>query len=56
MKVEIRVALTLSCVFVAGGVWWCEDCRRGGFAPYDPQRDWGRHGRYCLIYLRGSGR
>lgn len=42
MKLDIRVVLCIATVFIAGSVWWCEDCGGGGFLPYHPR--WHRPG------------
>lgn len=43
---DIRVLLCQVAIFVAGMVWWCEDCGAGGFLPYDPYR----HDRGCNLH------
>lgn len=56
MQVEIRVVLTLVSLFIAGDVWWCEDCGRGGFGPYRPLGDAIRHRPGCMARMIALGR
>lgn len=42
LQLEIRVVLCIAAIFIAGEVWWCEECDGGGFLPYNPRDH--RHG------------